>query len=261
MNDEKFEKDENIEQENIEVTDETTTEVTESVISEQEKLTEVLPDLLAESKENKKAKKSSAIIAAIVAILVVAAIAVAGVLVAKSSNKYNKLGYINISGRTLDQVAQDADMTVDEFKAEYDLPEDMKGSTTESAAYYMIPTGTMAKMNGIEFSQLKEMLGLTDNDEITENTPWGEAEGEALLKDYVGESNIDSFKEYYELGDEITADTKWKDIRNIVDQKALDERLAQEAAEKENNEEPTVAPEETADTEPTAEPEAKNSAE
>lgn len=268
MSDEKFEKEENLEQENIETTEDVSgdaaAEVTEEAVAEPEITADAVPNIAAEIFENgeeKKAKKSSAVIAAVVAVLVVAAIVVAGVLIVKSSNKYNKLGYINISGRTLDQVAQDANMTVDEFKAEYDLPEDMKGSTTESAAYYMIPAGTMAKMNGIEFSQLKEMLGLTDNAEITEDTPWGEAEGEALLKDYVGEANVDSFKEYYELGDEITADTKWKDIRNIVDQKALDERLAQEAAEAENTAEPTQAPKEAADTEQTAEPETATSAE
>ena len=143
-----------------------------------------------------------------------------------TTNKYNKMGYVNISGRTLEDVAADADMTVDEFKEEYQLPEDMTGDTYESAAFYNIPTGKIAEMYGMEFSDIIELLALPDT--VTETTPWGEAEGEAPLKNYVGEESVDAFKEEYELGDDVTGDTKWKDIRNIVDQKALDQRLAQE---------------------------------
>ncbi len=179
----------------------------------------------------KKSNKSAIIVVAVVAVLVVAALALVGVNFVKNSNKYNKMGYINISGRTLDEVAEASGKTLEEFKTEYKLPEDMKGNTEESAAYYMIPAEKMAEMNGITFDQLKEMLGLADNAELTGDMPWGKVEGEATLKAYVGETNIEEFKEYYGLGDEITADTKWSEIRNIVDQKALDERIAEEEKE------------------------------
>lgn len=179
----------------------------------------------------KKSNKSAMIVIAVVAVLVVAVLALVGVNFVKNSNKYNEMGYINISGRTLDEVATASGKTLEEFKTEYKLPEDMKGNTEESAAYYMIPAEKMAEMNGITFDQLKEMLGLADNAELTGDMPWGKVEGEATLKAYVGETNIEEFKKYYELGDEITADTKWSEIRNIVDQKALKERIAEEEKE------------------------------
>ncbi|MCH5185905.1 MAG: zinc ribbon domain-containing protein [Oscillospiraceae bacterium] len=144
-----------------------------------------------------------------------------------NSNKYNEMGYINISGRTLEDIAGDVGMSVDEFKAEYRLPEDMTGDTYESAAFYNMPTGKIAEMYGMEFSGVAELLKLPDT--VTETTPWGEAEGEAMLKNYVGEDAVDAFKKEYGLGDNITGDTKWKYIRNTVDQKTLEQRLEKES--------------------------------
>lgn len=191
----------------------------------------------------KKPSKAPIIaVIAIVAVLIIAAVTAVGVLFAKNSNKYNKMGYINISGRTLDEVAEASGKSLDEFKTEYGLPEDMKGNTEESAAYYMIPAEKMAEMNGITFDRLKEMLGLADNAEITGDMPWGEVEGSATLKSYVGEDNVEEFKKYYELGDDITADTLWSEIRNVVDQKALDERIAEENAEKDAETETAETP-------------------
>ena len=49
-------------------------------------------------------------------------------------NKYNRLGYVDVSGRTVAQVAEEQGMDVDEFLEQFDLPSDMPGNTTESAA-------------------------------------------------------------------------------------------------------------------------------
>ncbi|MCX7714762.1 MAG: hypothetical protein N2171_03420 [Clostridia bacterium] len=172
------------------------------------------------------------ILAAVLVVLIIAAIVITGILfsagdIFKRGNKYNKMGYINISGRTLAEVAQSSGKTLDEFIAEYSLPTDMPGDTTESAAYYSIPLSKMAEMNGMTVDEIKERLELPDS--VTGDTTWGEAEGEATLRAYVGEDSLEEFKEYYGFGDEITADTKWKEVRNVVDQKALEERIASEA--------------------------------
>lgn len=142
------------------------------------------------------------------------------------TNKYNKMGYINISGKSLSDLADAAGIELDEFKAQYELPEDMTGDTDEAAAFYNMPARKIAEMYGMDFDLIKESLQLPDT--VNENTPWGEAEGEALLKNYVGEESIDAFKEEYGFGDEITGDTKWKDVRNTVDKAMLEDRKKQE---------------------------------
>jgi len=182
----------------------------------------------AASEQNQNSNKN--IITAIIAVAVVIVLAVAGYFMNKNglfeTNKYNRMGYINISGRTLDEVASASGMSTEDFKKEFQLPEDMPGSTHESAAFYNMPTSKIAEMYGMTFEDVVSLLGLPDT--VTESTPWGEAEGEATLNKYVGEEAVEDFKKEYNLGDNVTGETKWKDIRNIVDQAALDKRLEDE---------------------------------
>ena len=49
-------------------------------------------------------------------------------------------------------------MDVDEFLEQFDLPSDMPGNTTESAAYNCIPVSKMAEMYGMDFNTIKEVL-------------------------------------------------------------------------------------------------------
>lgn len=174
--------------------------------------------------ETPKKKKPVAMI--VIIIVVILALAGAGIYYALNRNPYNQQGYINVSGRTIQQVAEDSGMSLEEFLTEYNLPADMPASTEESSAYYTIPAGTMAGMYGMDFATLKQTLEWPDT--ITEETTWGEAEGQTKLGVYVGEENLEDFKAYYGLDETITADTLWKDVRNKIDQKNLDERLAAE---------------------------------
>ena len=133
-------------------------------------------------------------------------------------NKYNRLGYVDVSGRTVAQVAEEQGMDVDEFLEQVDLPSDMPGNTTESAAYNCIPVSKMAEMYGMDFNTIKEVLKFPDD--VDEDTAWGDAIGQVKLGDYVGEDNLAEFKETYGFGDDITADTLWKDVRQTVDEKS-----------------------------------------
>lgn len=172
--------------------------------------------------------------------IAVACVAVAAVIVLaiffgpKLLNKYNRMGYIDTTGRTIGEVADLSGYELADFLAEYGLPADMPESTYESVAYYMIPASKVAEMYGMDFASLKEMLGWDDS--ITEETPWGEAEGETTLSKYIGEGNLSAFKEEYGFGDEVTAETKWKEIRNTVDQYTKEERIAAEKEEAEARE-------------------------
>ena len=176
-------------------------------------------------------------------------------------NKYNRLGYVDVSGRTVAQVAEEQGMDVDEFLEQFDLPSDMPGNTTESAAYNCIPVSKMAEMYGMDFNTIKEVLKFPDD--VDEDTAWGDAIGQVTLGDYVGEDNLAEFKETYSFGDDITADTLWKDVRQTVDEKSRQQRIESEKAEKESDKnkdtdsaESTEAPAETESADATEAPNA-----
>lgn len=197
--------------------------------------------------EDVPVKNNKGIVIGIAAALVVAllaGIAVMGFIIRKAP--YNYLGYINVSGNTIQDIADMQGIELDDFLAAYNLPSDMPATTDESAAYYMIPTGVMAEMYGMDFDSFKTILEIPDTvksvslrhklidmisdkfnieTEINENTPWGITEGEMTLGAYVGNDDaIKSFKEEYNLGDNITADTQWKEVRNIIDKANLEAR-------------------------------------
>lgn len=142
-------------------------------------------------------------------------------------NKYNR-SYIDTTGRTIEEVAETAGMTLDEFLEEFELPKKMPKNTYESAAFYTMPVSKIAEIYGISFDTLKEQLELPD--ETTENDEWGKVEGEMTLRQYVGEENFEDFKTAYGFGDEVTLDTKWKEIRTVVDTKQKESREEQEKA-------------------------------
>lgn len=193
------------------------------------------PAAFSDIAEPAEVKKGSGGKIAAIVIIIVAVLAIAAVCVYKiaTRNPYNNMGYINVSGRTIGEVASQAGYnSVDEFLAEYGLPADMPEDTEESAAYYSIPVSKIAQMYGMEVADLKELLGL--GDDVTDTTPWGEAEGKATLAKYIGEDNLDEFKQEYGLGDEITGETLWGEVRNIVDKKTLEAQKAAADAEKNN---------------------------
>lgn len=237
-------------------TDEEAAEAAEETIEAAEAVeneTEIVFDAeaaVAEANTDKKQLPATKIVIGAIAVLVVAAIIVLAVIfMPRIFNKYNRAGYVDVSGRTIAEVAESAGLSLEDFLDSYGLPSDMPANTSESAAYYNIPMSRMAAMYGMDFDTLKSTLELPDT--ITEDTTWGEAEGEARLSVYVGEDNLESFKEQYNLGDEITGDTQWKEIRNIVDefnrQQRIDaEKAEQEAAEESETEEATEAPTEEA---------------
>ncbi len=176
---------------------------------------------VADAKNQALAKTAAIIVGAVI----LAAIIVLGIMFGpKLFNKYNRSGYVDVSGKTIGEVADNSGMSLEDFLESFGLPKDMPSNTAESVAYYFIPAGKIAPMYRMDFETLKTTLGLPD--EITEDTPWGEAEGEAKLSNYVGD--LDEFKEKYGLGDEITGDTKWKEVRNIVDERQREENKEQE---------------------------------
>ena len=190
---------------------------------------------------------------AIVAWILVAALLVVDIAYYMTNiyNKYNHIGYLNVSGYTIGEVVAGMGMTFEDFKEMYGLPADMRKDTYMESAQSIIPVSTMAEMNGMDIETLKESYGF--GDEINENSTWGEAIDSMTLRDYVGENQFEDFKTQYNLGDDVTLDTLWGDIRKDVEKLQLAERLAEEAAASAS---PSVSPSASAQASesPSAEP-------
>lgn len=217
-------------EEAIEEAIEEVAEVEEAVVEAAEETVSEAVEAVEEIIPAKK-NKSGVVVAIVLALAIVAA---ACVWFFMPKNPYNKMGYVDISGKTVQDLADQMGVSLADFLAQYELPADMPADTTESAAYYNIPVKIMAQMFGMDFATMKETLHFPE--EVTEDTTWGEAEGLVLLKDYVGEENLDAFKEQYGFGEEVTLETQWKDVRTTVDTAQKEARIEQEkaAAEAEN---------------------------
>lgn len=215
-----------------------------------------------EEAQEKTGKSKKGVIGVIIVAAIVVVLGVYLVLnVFCGGNKYNKMGYADISGATLGEMCEQMGMSVEDFKEKYELPEDMPEDTYFNAAYNMMPTKIIAAMNMTDFATLKEEFKLPEMTtpsepkgffakikslfvkekpvEITEDTPWGVVQDEITLEVAVGEDNMDEFREVYGFGDEVTLETKWKEVRPAIEKMAIEERkkAEQEAEEPENEEE------------------------
>ena len=205
-----------------------------------ETVTQVIPDGEADGEIPAKKSKAPVIVAIVAAVVIIAAaiIVVATGKFGEWTNKYNR-GYVDTTGRTVAEVAEQIGKTYEEFLEEYGLPKDMPKNTYEAVAFYTMPAKKAAEVYGISFDQIKQMLGLPDDTD--ENKPWGEVEGEVKLGTYLGGADyVDTFKEQYGLGDEVTADTLWKEVRPIVDAKTKEQREEQEKLAAQSSAEPAA---------------------
>lgn len=150
--------------------------------------------------------------------VIVGLIAVATLRYTGFINPYEK-DYVDVTGRTAGDIAKEKNYKYEKFLKEYGLPDDMPKSTSERAVFYNIPVRVFVKKTpGIEsFEQLKSQMGWDDT--ITENTTMGDALDKTKLKYYVGEEQLERFKTLYGLDSEITGETLYIEVRNIVDTK------------------------------------------
>lgn len=137
--------------------------------------------------------------------------------------------YVDVTGRTAEELAKDKGMEYDEFLRAYGLPEDMPRNTFERAVFYNIPVGVIVEKNGTlgTLEELKTDMGW--GDEVTADTPLGDALDNTTLSKYVGDEQLERFKSLYELSDEVTGDTLYAEVRNIVDSKEKEFREAAES--------------------------------
>ncbi len=164
------------------------------------------------AKEPMSKAKVAVITAVITAVVSVFCTLVAVGKVPQIYNKYNK--GINVTGRTINDIAKEKGITPAEVLNRYGLPADMPKETTEASVYYRKTLGEIADMNGVSVDWLKEQLEL--GEEVTEDANWVEIEDGLTLGQYIVEADFDSFKEEYGLGKSVTPDTKFKKVRSKV---------------------------------------------
>ena len=136
-------------------------------------------------------------------------------------NKYNEQNYINFNNNTIQEVADSLEMTLEEFKAEFNLPEDMPGDTMETAAYFNLTVKDFAALQGGTADVLIEELSELTGKEITEETVYKEAEEGILFNTYLEKVEgltPDRFGEYHAaLGlTGITEETTFEEGRNQI---------------------------------------------
>ncbi len=147
------------------------------------------------------------------------------ILISKDGYDYSAK-YIDVTGRTVADIAAEEGLELADFLKEYGLPSDLPADTSESETYNTIPCGVMARRHETTFEDIKKEFDFPD--EVTEDTPWGEAIDGVTLGNYIGEEQLDDFKQYYGFGDEVTADTLWSEVRRTVDEKSREERIQAE---------------------------------
>ena len=198
--------------------------------------TNLFIDEIAELRmENESLRKSNnvlkGVLGGILAVALAVILAFGGMTAYKTLyNPYNHMGYYNISGMTLEDVAAMNNMSIEEAKEMLNLPDDVKGNTYYDVVEFLIPVSQMAEMYGADVETLKEVFSL--GEEITAESTWGEAIDSMPLSVYLGsEEMVAEFVAEYNLGDEVTGETLWGEIRKTVNKIDYERHLAQMATD------------------------------
>lgn len=139
-------------------------------------------------------------------------------------NNYNEMDYINNSNRTIEEIAEEKEIAVEEFLKMYGLPEDMPGNTNEAAAFYSMTLENVAKMYGIEADELVSTISKESGIEspITKDVLWDVAQGAVTIRGHIDEMPFDEFKAAYNLDDSVTEDTTLGEVRIPLARKQLE---------------------------------------
>jgi len=178
----------------------------------------------------------------------------------------NNLGYLNVSGLTVGEWCEENDMTFEKFIEDFCLPENITKDTYYDVAYYMMPVAVIAKSENTDFNTLKDRYKIPDvievqilsddtyskikaifsgpqykkaRIEVNENTPWGIIYDELLVENCI-EDSFEVFKGEYGFGDEITPQTKMKEVRPAMEKVKMENKDKKEQIEEQKAEEVVI---------------------
>ena len=132
-------------------------------------------------------------------------------------------GYVDVTGRTVKEVCRDLGKSINEYIEEYQLPKNLPALTSETEAMYTVPISRMAKTYGMNLNEFLNSLNLPSD--TPSDMPWGKALSQVTLGDYVGDGNVEKFKEMYNLHADVSSDTLYGEILNDVDKIKQSKRL------------------------------------
>lgn len=160
------------------------------------------------------------------ALAVIMSVTTLGVSAAR--NPYNEMDCINLSNKTISDYAYESDIILEEFKEMYGLPEDMPGDTNEAVAMGYIPLKKFAEISKVTLDEVIAYYkdGYIGTEEITGDTLLKEVDGNVKLAKALGDTPIEEFRTTFGFGTEITEDTPYKDVENVIKRAMIAEAKA-----------------------------------
>ncbi len=148
--------------------------------------------------------------------------------VSAARNPYNEMDCINLTNITIGDYAYAGDIFFEEFKEMYGLPEDMPEDTNEAVAMGYIPLKKFAEANNVTLDEVIAFYkdGYIGTEEITGDTLLREVEGNAKFSKMLGDTPIEEFRNAFGFGTDITEDTPYRIVENVIKRAMLAETKA-----------------------------------
>lgn len=181
-----------------------------------------------------KGNKSNALITLIITVVIIAVLGL-GVYATYSKLSKNIIDNKIASGEmeeTVSHAAEAAGMSVEDYLADYGLTvtDEVNGKTPVNDLYGYMTLENYMNMNNantsedpsatpepVDINAMIEEWGLTG--QVTKDSLWKDVENLMPLKARFGEEQLAQYKEAYNLGDEVTGDTSYGDFQKIIEEK------------------------------------------
>lgn len=204
----------------------------------------------------KSTSSSDKTINIIIAVIIIAFLAAGGYAIygKVSDNLFDKAVADGTAPQTVKTLARSAGQSVNEFLEENGITDgSVDGNTSTEDFYNHMSVERYAAYNGQDYASFVEQNGLKDK--VTETTSWADAQKLIPLGTYIGldaaaegaADQFNMFKQMYGLGEDVTLDTPWGDVKDTIEaaQEAManaTEAPAEEATEAPAAETATEAP-------------------
>ena len=149
-------------------------------------------------------------------------------IVIDGTNRLNNLGFLNVSGMTIADEAEEARMTMEVYRETFKIPENIPDDTFMEVAYNLQPVKRVAEDYEMSYEEFKKLYSIPEfvvresgeKIPITEDMPWGVVRDELTVEGLM--LKLDDLRRAYGFGEEVSGETKWKEIRPDIEKKQLE---------------------------------------
>lgn len=170
--------------------------------------------------EKKQSTKSDKLLNLILCLVVVAVLAVAiyAAYIKLSENIKDKAIQNGTAEATVEYLAKQSDMSVEDYLAQYGLTvgDTINGDTTESEMLDNMTLENYLSYNGGTQTVDEVLEGVGLQDKATKDTLWKDFMPMVPAVSIVGEESFNQIKEQLNLGDEVTADMPYGEFEKIL---------------------------------------------